>query len=340
MRMGNRDFRRRAGFLASLMALIALGSPTLESSAATPTSKPGATKSTRKVVKRTTRKLAVGRKIATTKRKALTTATTTSMAAAPLTTAPLTTAPAPLTVAPSTVAAALPIASSAPPSTVAPFAFTSAVQTVFVPLGGTVSFPIWLTVRAGVNETVTLVPVDLPVGVTMTFEQNPIRNYTVATVTVREGVGVLPLVTIEGRTSSFTARMKLVVNVPSGGGSVSVSPSTTNPPSSVTTRVTSAGGGFVVSIDQPSGALNRGNDVAAYRLGVQRATGQSGAVTFAVQGGLHTGVIASAQQPGTANEGFIFVRATAEAQVGTVPISVTATFGSESLVIILVVRIA
>jgi hypothetical protein len=336
MRLGNRDFRRRAGILVLLMAVIAIGSPTLESSAATTTTKPG-TKSTRKVVRRTTRKLAVGQKIATTTRKATTTATTTVQTTA---VAPVTTALVPSTGVPSTAAAALPIASSAPPATMAPFAFTAAVQTVFVPLGGTVSFPIWLSVRPGVNETVTLVPVDLPVGVTMTFEQNPIRNYTVATVTVREGVGVLPLVTIEGRTSSFTARMKLVVNVPPGGGSVSVSPSTTNPPSGVTTRVTSAGGGFVVSIDQPSGALNRGNDVAAYRLGVQRATGQTGAVTFAVQGGLPIGVITSVQQPGTANEGFIFVRATAEAQVGTVPISVTATFGSESLVIILVVRIA
>ncbi len=320
--MMKQDARTRRFRLATVAAMVA----TVLFSGLDPVAS-AASKTTRKVVK-------------TTKRSVVTRRTTTK-AVLPTTAAPTTAAPttvAATTVAPTTVTTVATTVATVPPTTVQPVAFSTPIQTVYLPLGGTVTFPVWLTVRAGFNELVTLVPVDLPAGVSMSFEQNPIRNYTVASITVREGTGVLPLVTVEGRSASFTARMKLVINVTgtaTGGGT------TTTLPSTVSGRATSASGAFSITYNQPSTALKVLGEVGSYRLGIERRAGVTGDVTFTIAAALPKGMVANFDKTtASGNEGFLFVGAYTGAEVGVVPVAVSATLGGETVVFVVVARVA
>ncbi len=201
---------------------------------------------------------------------------------------------------------------------------------MYVPLGGTVTLPLWLTVRPGFTEPVSLAALDLPPGVTITFQDNPIRNFTVATVTVREGSGVLPLVTIEGRANSARAIMKLVINVPTG--------SALPPPTGPTRPAVDS---YSLAITQPSAALVKGGDALAFRITISRRVGNDPAF-FAVTGPVPAGIITSFTQNNTlGNEAYLFVSAGTMATAGTsFPLTITANINNETLTMTVTVSVA
>jgi hypothetical protein len=282
--------------------------------------------SKKKTVKRTTTRKRASR--------ATTRATTTTLAPTTVTLPPTTVVTTVAAVA--TLAPTLP-PSTVPPTTVAPFSFALPVQTIYLTLGSSVSFPINLNLRPGFAETISLVPVDLPGGTSISFEQNPVRNFTNATMLVKEGTGILPLITLEGRSATYTAKMKIVVNVV--GTSLTT---TTSPTSIINTKVTSNSGAFSISINQGGSALVKSGDAGSYKMTIQRAAGVTGPVAFAVSGSVPPGILYSFQENSVAGaENYLFVRAGTLATSGTTfPIVVTATLGAETVAILVTVSVA
>jgi hypothetical protein len=333
----SRTMRAHVGLMkfvvASATALVMMATLSPPSAVSAPaTSRKSASVTTRKSVKRTTTK----------KRRSVTTAAPVTVAVATVpstlpTSVPSTTAAIATTLAPTT-AASTTLAATIPPTTVAPFAFTNQIQNVSVPLGATVTFPVWLTVRTGFNEAVTLVAVDQPGGVSMSFEQNPIRNYTAASVTVTQGSGVLPVITLEGRSAGFTAKSKIVITVIAGPGSTT----STIPIPAVTSKVTSPSGAFSVTITQVTTPLVKGGDAVSYKMTIQRSTGVTGPAAMGISSAVPAGIITSFEQNTVAGtDAYLFARAgTLAASGSTFAVAVTVTLGSETVIVYVSVSVA
>jgi hypothetical protein len=275
---------------------------------------------------------AATKKVATTKKRVTTRKATTTRrpvtTAPPVATTPASTIAPPIAASTTTAVTSLAATSLATaslattaivPTTIAssPVLFQQGVYAATVSAGGSTSSPIWLTIANGFNQPLTLRAINLPANITISFDQNPIRNYSVATISATSVAanGPAPIFELQAATASGTvvATTKVAVFVVNGttgggGGGGSSNPSGGDP---------NAAPDIAVSFSTSPVPVVRGGDVVSARIAIARQGGFSEAVDIYEVGTLPQGVIVSFENRRISGEtAIVFLRAGATTPVG------------------------
>jgi len=253
---------------------------------------------------------------AATKRRATTTTTMTTTAVS------TSTSTVPVAVNPTTTTtSAVPTPTSRPQS----FAFARAIVSITVPRGTSVTIPIALSREPGFVAPV-LLSASVPVGVTMSFDPNPVGDGAVATLTVLSGDGVLPIITIVGSSGGQVRTMAIAVLVPT--------------PLVAITPAAVVGDGFALGVAQPSVGLVRDGAIGSYLITIARDNNLTGPVAMSVVSVIPEGIVVSfGANPTSGPDISLFVRATGRASIGSLPITVLGTGSAGSVSITVLVRV-